>query len=75
MTVPDSFPLPHVEDCVDSIGPTVVIAKSDVLRGYLQVPLTPRAPEISASVPPDHFLQYTVVAFWHEKTRLPLPSA
>lgn len=67
VTVPDSFPLPRIEACIDSIGPTVVITKLDLLKGYWQVPLTPRASEIVASVTPDHFLQYTVIAFWHEK--------
>lgn len=67
VTVPDIFPLPRVEDCIDSIGPTVVITKLDLPRGHWQVPLSPRASEISASVTPDHFLQYTVIAFRHEK--------
>ena len=63
VTVPDSFPLPRMEDCVDSIGAATYITKLDLLKGYWQVPLTPRASEISAFVTPDHFLQYTVMAF------------
>lgn len=72
VTVPDSFPLPRIEDCIDCIGPTVVITKLDLLKGYWQVPLTPRASEIVAPVTPDHFSQYTVIAFWHEKCKKPL---
>ena len=63
VTVPDSFPLPRMEDCIDSIGPAVFITKLDLLKGYWQVPLTLRASDISAFVTPDHFLQYTVMAF------------
>lgn len=63
MTVPDSFPLPRMEDCIDSIGPAEYITKLDLLKGYWQVPLTPRASDISAFVTPDHFMQYTVMAF------------
>ena len=63
VTVPDSFPLPRMEDCIDSIGPAMFITKLDLLKGYWQVPLTPRASEISAFVTPDHFLQYTVMPF------------
>lgn len=63
VTVPDSFPLPRKEDCIGSIGPAVFITKLDLLKGYWQLPLTPRTSDISAFVTPDHFLQYTVMAF------------
>ncbi|CAI5669654.1 unnamed protein product [Oreochromis niloticus] len=63
VTVSDSFPLPRMEDCIDNIGPAKYISKLDLLKGYWQVPLTPRASDISAFVTPDHFMQYTVMAF------------
>lgn len=47
---------------IDSIGSAVFITKLDLLKGYWQVPLTPRASEISAFVT-THFSQYTVMAF------------
>lgn len=63
VTVPDSFPLPRMEDCIDSVGPSKFITKLDLLKGYWQVPLTPRASDVSAFVTPDDFMQYTVMAF------------
>ena len=63
VTVPDSFPLPRMEDCVDNLGSAVFVTKLDLLKGYWQVPLSRRASEISAFVTPDHFLQYNVMAF------------
>lgn len=63
LTVPDSHPLPRMEDCVDSLGPANFVTKQDLLKGYWQVPLTKRAAEISTFATPDHFLQYTVMAF------------
>lgn len=63
VTVPDSFPLPRIDDCVDTIGAALYVSKLDLLKGYWQVPLTPRASEISAFVIPDNFLQYTVMPF------------
>ncbi|KAF7641069.1 hypothetical protein LDENG_00296330, partial [Lucifuga dentata] len=63
VTVSDSFPLPRMEDCIDNIGPATFITKLDLLKGYWQVPLTSRASDISAFVTPDHFMQYTVMAF------------
>lgn len=63
VTKPDCYPLPRVEDCVDHVGSAKYVSKLDLLKGYWQVPLTPRAKEISAFVTPDVFLQYTVMPF------------
>ncbi|XP_035984480.1 uncharacterized protein LOC118558122 [Fundulus heteroclitus] len=63
VTKPDSFPLPRMEDCIDRVGSAKFVTKLDLLKGYWQVPLTPRASEISAFVTPDNFLQYTVMPF------------
>ncbi len=63
VTKPDSFPLPRMEDCIDRVGPAKFVTKLDLLKGYWQVPLTPRATEISAFVTPDDFMQYSVMAF------------
>lgn len=50
-----------MEDCVECVGSAAFVTKLDLLKGYWQVPLTPRAREISAFVTPDAFLQYTVM--------------
>lgn len=63
VTVPDAYPMPRMEDCVDNLGYAKFVSKLDLLKGYWQVPLTERASEISAFVTPDYFLQYTVMAF------------
>ncbi len=52
MTVPDSYPLPRMEDCIDNIGSAHFVTKLDMLKGYWQVPLTSQASEISAFVTP-----------------------
>lgn len=43
ITKPDSFLLPRMEDCIDSEGSAKFVTKLDLLKGYWQVPLTPRA--------------------------------
>ncbi len=63
VTIPDCFPMPRMEDCVDSVGSAKFVSKLDLLKGYWQVPLTARASEISAFVTPDCFLQFNVMAF------------
>jgi hypothetical protein len=40
VTVPDSYPLPRIDDCVDTIGSARYMTKLDLLKGYWQVPLT-----------------------------------
>lgn len=43
------------------VGSAAFVTKLDLHKGYWQVPLTPRAREISAFVTPDAFLQYSVM--------------
>lgn len=63
VTVPDAYPLPLIDDCIDEIGPANFVSKLDMLKGYWQVPLTAHASEVSAFVTPDGFYQYTVMLF------------
>ena len=59
----DSFPIPRISDCIDHIGDAKYVSTFDMLKGYYQVPLTPRAQEISAFVTPTGLYQYTVMPF------------
>lgn len=34
VTKPDSFPLPHMEDCVDQLGSAKFVSKFELLKGY-----------------------------------------
>ncbi len=52
VTKPDLFPLPRMEDCVDQVGSANFVSKFDLLKGYWQVPLSPRAREIAAFITP-----------------------
>lgn len=48
---------------MDNLGAAKFVSKVDLLKGYWQVPLMGRVSKIAAFVTPDHFLQYTVMAF------------
>ncbi len=63
ITKSDSFPIPRMEDCIDRIGNAKYVTKFDLLKGFWQVPLTPRAKEISAFVTPTGLYQYKVMPF------------
>ena len=62
-TVPDNFPLPRIEDCLDKIGKARYVSKLDLLKGYWQVPLTDHARKISAFITPDGLFECKVMPF------------
>lgn len=63
ITKPDAFPLPRMEDCVDQVGTASFVSKLDLLKGYWQVPLTPRAQEITLFITPSGLYSYSVMSF------------
>ena len=63
ITKTDSYPIPRVDDCIDKIGQAQYVSKFDLLKGYWQVPLTPRAQEISAFVTPNGLYECKVMPF------------
>ena len=63
VTKGDSYLIPRVEDCIDRIGHAKYISKLDLLKGYWQVPLTPRPKEVFAFVTPEGFYQHRVMPF------------
>ena len=63
VTKTDMFPIPRIDDCIDKVGKAKFVTKLDLLKGFLQVPLTDRAKEISAFVTPDGLYQYKVMPF------------
>ncbi|KAK3889986.1 hypothetical protein Pcinc_006035 [Petrolisthes cinctipes] len=63
VTVQDSYPLPLIDDIIDEIGQSPFITTIDLLKGYYQIPLTPRAKKVSAFVTPFGLYQYKVLSF------------
>jgi hypothetical protein len=41
ITVPDTYPLPRVDECIDSLGEAVVFTTMNCNSGYLQIPVHP----------------------------------
>ncbi|XP_068210796.1 uncharacterized protein [Palaemon carinicauda] len=64
-TVKDSYPLPHLEDLIDSVGQAKYVAKIDLLKGYYQVKLTSRAKLISAFITPFVLFYWCVCGAGH----------
>ena len=42
LTIPDTYPLPQMEDCIDSLGEARLFTTLDALWGYWQVPIAER---------------------------------
>lgn len=72
VTVPDCFPLPRMEDCVDNLGSAKFVSKLDLLQGYWQVPLTSRASDISAFVTK---MISCNIALWRSACAMPQPHS
>ena len=62
-TIKDSYPLPRLDDIIDSVGNAKYVTKLDLLKGYYQVELTEKAKTISAFVTPFGLFQYEVMPF------------
>ena len=63
VTKTDSYPLPRVDDCIDKVGKAKYISKFDLLKGYWQVGLTPRAKAVSAFVTDKGLYECKVMPF------------
>ena len=63
LTVPDSYPLPRMDDIIDDLGQARYVSKLDLLQGYYQVALTERARPVSAFITPDGLYEFTVLPF------------
>ena len=42
LTIPDTYPVPRMEDCIDSLGEARLFTTLDALWGYWQVPIVER---------------------------------
>lgn len=63
VTQPDPYPLPRIDDLIDTVGQSKFISKIDLLKGYHQIPLTDNAQLISAFITPFGLYHYQVMPF------------
>ncbi|KAL1267343.1 hypothetical protein QQF64_032706, partial [Cirrhinus molitorella] len=62
VTVPDSYPMPRMEDCIDSLGSAKFVTKLDLLKGYWQIPLV--HPSVTLRLEGDAPVQSTHVTWF-----------
>lgn len=63
LTIPDSYPLPLIDDLIDAVGQSKFVTTIDLQKGYYQIGLTERAKIISAFITPFGLFQYRVLPF------------
>ncbi|XP_077951363.1 retrovirus-related Pol polyprotein from transposon 297 [Gasterosteus aculeatus] len=59
----DAYPMPRVDDLVDSLGYYRFVTTLDLTKGYWQVPLTPASKEKTAFATQEGLYQYTRLPF------------
>ena len=63
MTVKDSYPLPRMEDCIDSLGDAKYLTTLDCNAGYWQIPVHPRDRSKTAFVCHEGCFEYCRMPF------------
>ncbi|XP_068213861.1 uncharacterized protein [Palaemon carinicauda] len=63
VTKPESYPLPRIEDCLESLGESPYLSKIDLENGYWQVPLAEESWPLTAFITRDGLYQCRVMPF------------
>ncbi|XP_068250693.1 uncharacterized protein [Palaemon carinicauda] len=63
VTKPESYPLPRIEDCLESLGESPYLSKIDLEKGYWQVPLAEESRPLTAFIARDGLYQCWVMSF------------
>lgn len=74
LTRPDSFPMPRNHDIIDSIESDKFVTKTDLLRGYYQIPPSPSAKCISSFVTSDGLFSYRVMPIYTMECSCYIPA-
>ncbi|XP_069370624.1 uncharacterized protein [Paralichthys olivaceus] len=59
----DPYPMPRVDEMVERLGRAKFLSTLDLCKGYWQVPLSPRAQELTAFRAPSGLYQFRVMPF------------
>jgi hypothetical protein len=62
-TVPDSYPLPNIQDFSNKLHGAVIFSKIDLVKGYHQVPVAPDSVQKTAITTPFGMFEYLYMPF------------
>ena len=63
LTKADAYPMPRIEDLLDSVGQSRYISTIDLAKGYWQVPVAPEDRPKTAFTTPKGLFQFTTMLF------------
>ena len=63
VTIPDSFPLPRIDDLLDQLGESKYFSTIDLVSGFWQIRMHPSAQEKTAFVVPQGLYEFRVMPF------------
>ena len=63
LTIRDSYPLPRMDDCIDSLGSATIFSTLDCNAGYWQLPVAERDRQKTAFVCHSGLFQYIRMPF------------
>ena len=59
----DAYPMPRIEELIDTTGPAVVISTLDLTKGYWQIPMAEESKDKTAFTTPFGLFEFEVMPF------------